>query len=226
MEITGINLQKGLALYSGEVGCCARLPLTAMCNFPKGMFIDMIEATNKNPCGKCRVKYHIRGILREDAEKFSYAFSRQGWNKPVSQFLGYFAEQERGQRKVFVAEYEGDVLGYVTLMPQAQAGPYAGMGIPEIVDFNVIKSYQGNGIGWALMDAAEAEAAKTNDSVCIGVGMHSGYGCAQRMYVKRGYIPDGSGVWYKDKQLAEQALTCNDDDLVLHLKKELKRLIR
>lgn len=31
--------------------------------------------------------------------------------------------------------------------------------------------------------------------VCIGVGLHAGYGSAQRMYVKRGYIPDGTGVW-------------------------------
>lgn len=46
------------------------------------------------------------------------------------------------------------------------------------------------------MDIAEEIAATYADTVYLGVGLHSGYGSAQRMYVKRGYIPDGSGVWY------------------------------
>jgi len=29
-------------------------------------------------------------------------------------------------------------------------------------------------------------AAETSDTVCLGVGLHSGYGAAQRMYVLRG----------------------------------------
>ena len=50
----------------------------------------------------------------------------------------------------------------------------------------------------------------------------SGYGSAQRMYVKRGYIPDGSGAWYGD-HVCEPYTACeNDDDLVLSLSKKLK----
>ena len=45
------------------------------------------------------------------------------------------------------------------------------------------------------MDAAEALASEASDVVCIGVGMYPGYGAAQRLYVKRGYVPDGSGLW-------------------------------
>ncbi|WP_417419328.1 hypothetical protein [Hominenteromicrobium sp.] len=45
--------------------------------------------------------------------------------------------------------------------------------------------------------SVEALAAETSDTVCLGVGLHSGYGAAQRMYVLRGYVPDGSGVWYE-----------------------------
>ncbi len=48
-----------------------------------------------------------------------------------------------------------------------------------------------------------------------------GYGSAQRMYVKRGYIPDGSGVWYQDKICAPHGDCKNDDDLVLYLSKKL-----
>lgn len=51
--------------------------------------------------------------------------------------------------------------------------------------------------------------------------MHSGYGSAQRMYVKRGYIPDGSGVWYNDAVCGQHADCCNDDNLILYLSKQL-----
>lgn len=54
----------------------------------------------------------------------------------------------------------------------------------------------------------------------LGVGLHSGYGSAQRMYIKRGYIPDGSGVWYNNMLLEQNAQCRNDDDLVLYLIKE------
>ena len=60
------------------------------------------------------------------------------------------------------------------------------------------------------------------DAVYLGVGPHSGYGSAQRMYVKRGYVPDGSGVWYRDAACALYAPCINDDDLVLYLSKKLR----
>ena len=79
------------------------------------------------------------------------------------------------------------------------------------------------GIGTKLMDAAEQFVAHRSDRIAIGVGMHSGYGAAQRMYVLRGYVPDGTGVWYRDRVCPEYADCCNDDDLVLYLSKSLKQ---
>jgi len=72
-----------------------------------------------------------------------------------------------------------------------------------------------------LMDIVEQISSTYADVMYLAVGLHSGYGSAQRMYVKRGYIPDGSGVWYQDK-ICEQYGDCrNDDDLVLYLSKKL-----
>ena len=51
--------------------------------------------------------------------------------------------------------------------------------------------------------------------------MHSGYGSAQRMYVKRGYLPDGSGIWYGEKVCEPYSECRNDDDLALYLSKAL-----
>lgn len=71
------------------------------------------------------------------------------------------------------------------------------------------------------MDNAENLAGKSSDYVSLSVGLHNGYGTAQRMYVKRGYIPDGTGVWYNGKQLAPYATCVNDDDLTLYFLKSL-----
>ena len=71
------------------------------------------------------------------------------------------------------------------------------------------------------MDAVENEASKISKQVYLAVGVHSGYGAAQRLYVKRGYVFDGSGVWYQGKQLEQYAPCVNDDDLVLFMIKDL-----
>jgi hypothetical protein len=61
--------------------------------------------------------------------------------------------------------------------------------------------------------------APRTDTVGIGVGLHPGYNAAQRMYVLRGYAPDGQGVAYDTRYVAEGELVRFDDDLVLYLTK-------
>ena len=77
-------------------------------------------------------------------------------------------------------------------------------------------------ITFRLMDIAEKLAKTRSDTVCLGVGLHSGYGSAQRMYVKRGYVPDGTGVWYQNQICVPYGNCCNNDDLVLYLSKTLE----
>lgn len=122
-----------------------------------------------------------------------------------------------------VAEYQGKVAGYINVHPDSQWGVFAGKDYPEIIDFGVLEKYRCHGIGGKLMDAAEQVALKYSDVVYLGVGMHQGYGSAQRMYVKRGYIPDGTGVWYRDTVCEPYADCCNDDDLVLYFSKKLRQ---
>jgi hypothetical protein len=59
------------------------------------------------------------------------------------------------------------------------------------------------GVGSLLLDCAEKEALTKSQIIGIGVGLYAGadggYGPAQRLYVKRGYIPDGQGVTYTDQ---------------------------
>lgn len=58
----------------------------------------------------------------------------------------------------------------------------------------MIIKYQKRGIGNKILEVAEKLAKQYAGLVSLSVGLHYGYGTAQRIYVKRGYIPDGSGV--------------------------------
>jgi hypothetical protein len=71
------------------------------------------------------------------------------------------------------------------------------------------------------MDEAERIVAERFPVVGIGVGLSADYGAAQRMYVKRGYIPDGRGVSYNDHFPAPGETLPLDDSLVLHFTKDL-----
>lgn len=164
----------------------------------------------------------VRSMLEEDIEKLVKGFAEQKWNKPYELFENYFNLQTGGQRRVIVAEVNGEVAGYVTLLSSTDSGPFANKGIPEIVDFNVLIKYQRRGIGNKIMDVVESIAKETSKYVSLAVGLHYGYGSAQRMYVKRGYIPDGSGVWYQGERLEQYVECINDDDLNLYMLKDLK----
>lgn len=163
----------------------------------------------------------IRKMMRSDIEDFTEGFSKQGWHKENSLYEQYYSEQESGQREVFVATIDGAVAGYATLLKKDSTGPFKEKNTPVICDFNVLIKCQRQGIGTAIMDHIEARVKEYSPEICLGVGLHSGYGAAQRMYVKRGYIPDGSGVWYQERILEQYAPCANDDDLILYLSKKL-----
>ena len=166
-------------------------------------------------------KLVIRKMLFEDIERLSHAFLQQGWPGRREILKTYFLEQEAGERQVLVAVVGEFLAGYITVIPLAKHGPFAGL-YPELTDFNVFESFQRRGIGTALLDKAEQVAQYYSDVVSLGVGLHKGYGPAQRLYVGRGYMPDGSGVWFQSQPLTPYASCENNDDLVLYFLKRVK----
>ena len=163
----------------------------------------------------------IRSMLKEDATILFNTYLSYGWHPAIEAYQNYYNEQETGKRLVFIAEYCGRTAGQCTLVLHSSGGPWAGKGYPEIEDLCVFFDVHKKGIGNKLLDTAESEAAKIADTVYLAVGTHSGYGAAQRIYVKRGYNFDGSGVWYQGRQLEQFAPCVNDDDLVLFMSKKL-----
>ena len=163
----------------------------------------------------------IRKMQEYDIKNLSQGFINQGWPGREEILARYFLEQECGEREVLVAEVEGAVAGYITILPDAKQGPFAGMA-PELSDFNVFEPFQNQGIGNLLLEEAEKRVRLISDKVTLGVGLHSGYGSAQRLYIKRGYIPDGTGVWYRNQPLEMNDTIQNNDDLVLYLSKKFE----
>ncbi len=159
----------------------------------------------------------IRDLQQSDAQILTDEEIAQGWDATVNKYEMRLRHRSEGRCVALVAEWNGSVAGYVSVYPDAESGAFANRGYAEIVDFAVLEKYRRRGVGGRLLDVAERIAFSYADVVYLGVGLHSGYGSAQRMYVKRGYVPDGSGVWYRDRVCEPYADCRNDDDLVLYL---------
>ena len=164
-------------------------------------------------------EYAIRALRDDDPVVISAAFTAIGWDKPVTQYEKYLADQRAGLRNVLVATVDDEFAGYVTVWWESTYEPFNG--IPEISDFNVLPKFRRRGIGTALMDAAETLVAERSDTVGIGVGLYADYGTAQRMYVRRGYLPDGRGLVYNGKQVPPGETIRNDDAANLMFTKPL-----
>lgn len=139
---------------------------------------------------------------------------------------GYFArclgEQAEGRRRFFLALEDGAIAGYVQLNAQPLYAPFRRLGLPEIQDLNVLPDYRRRGIGAQLVDHCEADArAQGKAEVAISVGLYASYGAAQRLYVRKGYVPDGGGIAYDDEPVRAGEMRPIDDNLTLKLTKKL-----
>jgi len=160
----------------------------------------------------------IRRIRYEDAALISDAFGALGWpGKTVEQFERYAREDAEGSRTCFVAEADGQIAGYCTLLWESTYPHFRAADIPEISDLNVLPSHRNLGVGNLLLDAVERAASERSDSVGLGVGLYADYGPAQRIYARRGYVPDGRGLMYDYAPVQPGAKIQVDDAATLML---------
>lgn len=164
----------------------------------------------------------IRPLREADAALLSAAFAAIGWSKPSSLYQRYFSEQQSGARHVFVATAAEAFAGYVTLSWRPTYPSFIEEKVPEIQDLNVLPQFRRAGVGSALLDAAERHAATRVAAVGIRVGLDQGYAAAQRLYVRRGYVPDGLGLARGDRTVAFGEQVVVDHDLLLSFTKQLQ----
>ncbi|MEZ0226615.1 MAG: N-acetyltransferase family protein [Alphaproteobacteria bacterium] len=132
------------------------------------------------------------------------------------------AEQADARRTILLAEESGRGHGYVMINWLPLYPPFRRLGIPEIQDLNVVPEARRQGLGAKLVDACEdaaRQAGKTEMGISVGLG--AGFGAAQRLYVRRGYIPDGAGVMHDELPVTAGEMRPVDDMLTLKLVKIL-----
>ena len=163
----------------------------------------------------------IRAFEKKDISLIANEFARHHWPKPQSTFDLYWHEQNTNERFLWVAFHNGQLAGYVTLKWSSEYPCFKDKYIPEIMDLNVLPPYRNKGIGAQLLEVAEEGAATRSPIVGLGVGLYGDYGSAQKLYIKKGYTPDGNGVTYNYLSVIPGDSTPVDDDLVLWFTKNI-----
>lgn len=165
----------------------------------------------------------IRHLRDDDPPRMADAFQAAGWPRRRTLFERYVAEQDEGARVVLVAQSaDGAIAGYGTVCWEPDYPPFLVARIPEIQDLNVLPGFRRRGVASRLMDEAERRIGERGDVAGIGVGLYDAYGPAQRMYVLRGYVPDGRGASHRNLPVRGGDTVPADDDLVIHLVKRLR----
>ncbi len=149
--------------------------------------------------------------------------SRHAYSGDLAEAHEHLQGHDDGSSDSFFADVDGAFAGFVTLRWESHNEQFRKNGTPFIHHLQVFPQFQGLGLASMLMDSAETLIATRSQFAGICVGIFDAYGPAQRLYAKRGYIPDGRGVCHNHRpiQLGEQ-LTI-DHDLIIWLIKDVRQ---
>ncbi|MDU0206343.1 GNAT family N-acetyltransferase [Paenibacillus sp. PFR10] len=162
----------------------------------------------------------IRQMKSEDIDVVFQALKDHNIGKPLDYIKRCWEENYSGERVTLLALNDQKFAGWLHLISKSNYPYFEEQGIPKINNFDVVPSLRRLGIGNALMDAIEQIAFEKYGIVGIGVGLYYDYGNAQRLYAKRGFIPDGRGIINEGKQVEPGSHVLVGHDLALYLIKE------
>ena len=163
----------------------------------------------------------IERLSEDNADRLAAAFLNEGLKDRRDRFNRYIREQIAGSRISLVAHIANEPVGYLNVIWESEYPPFRQDAVPEINDLDVLRSVRRRGVGSALMDEAEQIIGERSREAGIGVGMYIDYGPAQKMYVLRGYVPDGLGLTSASGPVRGGDSVVADDDLVLWFRKSL-----
>ena len=106
----------------------------------------------------------------------------------------YLADHTEPDGASLIATGDSGVVGYVAIVWESNYAGFRSRGIPLLHQIAVAGPFRRRGVATLLMDAAE-QLARDRGIATLGitVGLFD-YGPAQRLYARRGYIPDGRGA--------------------------------
>ena len=163
----------------------------------------------------------IRTLEEKDIDQIILEEKLQGWHPTRVKYESRLNDQNEGISIALVAIFKNEIAGYINLYKTVKHGPYKDLSLPEIVDLGVFERFRNQGVGNELMELVEDIARKDSEYIYLSVGLHSGYGNAQKLYVKRGYIPDGKGAYFRDIKAKPYQEYVLGDDLVIYMSKRL-----
>jgi GNAT superfamily N-acetyltransferase len=133
------------------------------------------------------------------------------------------ADHSGAEGASLAAVRDAQVIGIATILWESSYPGFAERGIPLLHQLAVAGPAQRQGVAMRLMDAAE-DLARQHGAVELGltVGLFDAYGPAQRLYARRGYLPDGRGACRGQEPLRHGAQVIMDHDLILWLTKALR----
>ena len=155
----------------------------------------------------------IRDMQESDVSSIIIAEKEQEKVFDVEKFYNRLEEQSKGKNFALVAEYKGEIAGYVYVYPFSKTGLFKNEDFTEIVDLTVFKKYQDLGVEDKLMDAAEKIASNYSDITYLSVNVHDWK--ALNMCFQRCFIPHKSGIEYACNDLNDR----NEDKLEFGLYK-------
>jgi len=135
-----------------------------------------------------------------------------------------FQDHDNGESTTILGHEAGRLVGIVTIRWHSRYPPFRERQIPLIQNIEIRYEDRGRGIGGLMLERTEQEIALRSPLAGICVGIMASYGPAQRLYVKRGYVPDGRGVCHPQEPLQEGETVTIDHDLLLWLVKDVSAL--
>ena len=134
----------------------------------------------------------------------------------------YLADHAEPDGTSLIATSGSDAVGYAAIVWESSYAGFRSRGIPLLHQIAVGEPWRRRGTSTLLMDAAE-HLVRDRGIATLGitVGLFDEYGPAQRMYGRRGYIPDGRGACQGQRPLSKGMRVSMDHDLIIWLTKDL-----
>ena len=159
----------------------------------------------------------VREMNEDDAEKLDILLEKPAGIQSI--YKSYLKETASGQCQYMVIYDMGQLAGYAKIDWQSNYEDFDEVGIPEVKEIQVFEGFRHKGLGTCLMDKIEEMVKERSDYCGVGVGLAEPYEAAAKLLARRGYEPDGRGVFYIEPEYVQDELEVDDYQALMMIKK-------
>lgn len=159
----------------------------------------------------------VREMNEEDAEKLDKLLEKPAGIQSI--YKSYLEETCSGRCQYIVIYKEGQIAGYAKIDWKSSYEDFEEEGIPEVKEVIIFEGFRKKGLGSHLMNMVESKVKKHSNYCAVGVGLAEPYESAQRLFARRGYEPDGKGVFYIEPEFVQDELEVDDYQALMLIKR-------